>query len=194
MPPKSVFPLSVFMTEAKWPTRLFWSTISLLVAWCGLTLRRQNVIPIGAKLDETGTKRKEKEGEHNLLLRITLGQISSLFSLNIMWTKKANSTLHLRDYKTVSKTSKMTLFLWFLLSVCLAIEVKEDIVTKYGSPSINLNVHFELGFPFKRWKMTLNFYKKKSVLGKVRTFFSLSRAPHRSINFTFCVCGCTTLG
>lgn len=52
------------------------------------------MIPIGAKLDETGTKRKEKEGEHNLLLRITLGQISPLFSLNIMWTKKPNSTLH----------------------------------------------------------------------------------------------------
>ena len=46
-----------------------------------LTLRRQNVIPIGAKLDETGTKRKEeKEVEHNLLLLYTLGQKSTFQS------------------------------------------------------------------------------------------------------------------
>ena len=60
----------------------------------------------------------------------------------------------------------MTLFVGILLSVCLAIEVKEDIITKYGISSINQNVHFELGFLFKKMeKMTLNFYKSL-FLGK----------------------------
>ena len=63
------------------------------------SLRRQNVIPIGAKLDETGTKRKEeKEVEHNLLLLYTLGQTSTFQSKTKIETELCYQIIFGRNY------------------------------------------------------------------------------------------------
>ena len=164
-----------------WKMRLFWRIfiqhdLESVVNNFILTLRRQNVIPIGAKLDETERRRRRSITyfSYTLWPKFQFRSKHILFSIQCFYFSGMNS-----------KNEKWRVFYWtknWILLQCVTVgqEVKKDIITKYGSPSINLIVHFD--YDFLDYKMTLNFTQKRLLLGrkKVRNLPFFSHA-HRIV-------------